>query len=163
MAEKKENALSAKSSVTGSDFLRLVGSNGVSYKQLVTDVAKYIIESYAGSSIAGSSQSPKAAVDALKTAVDSLNSNVNTWYTSKEIYGAGAINDANNAPAPSLYVAYTTAANVPQQGILLTWGNNSGSAYKSQLLISGNKIYSRTYTTNSGWSSWYRFDGTQLT
>jgi len=78
MAEKKENALSAKSSVTSSDYLRLVGSNGVSYKQLVTDVAKYIVENYAGSSLAGSSQAPKTAIDALKTSVDSLNSKT-TW------------------------------------------------------------------------------------
>jgi len=152
----KESALTAITSIAQSDFVRAVTSAGASRRITVANLAKAIVESYTGSSLGGSSQSIKSVADSLKT-------NLDTWYATKEIYGSAAINNANNAPAPSVYVAYTTASNVPQQGILYTWGNNSGSAYKSQLLVSGNKMYSRTYTTNSGWSSWYRFDGTEIT
>ena len=64
-----ESNLSAKSSLTTSDYIRVVGSDNEAYKQSVSDVAKKIIENYTGSSLAGSSQS-------VKNALDSLNSNL---------------------------------------------------------------------------------------
>ena len=73
---KKESALTAKSEVNSTDFLRLIGSNGVSYKNLVTDVARYIMENYAGTTLAGSSQTPKAAIDALKAKNDSQDASI---------------------------------------------------------------------------------------
>lgn len=67
MADVKEQNLSSKSSLTVSDYLRVVGSDDVSYKQLVSDVAKKIIENYAGSTLAGSAQSVQSAIDALNS------------------------------------------------------------------------------------------------
>ena len=69
----KESALPQKSSVATDDFVRVVGNDSSSYKQLVSDVAKTIIENYTGSSLAGSSQSVKSALDAQKNAIDVLN------------------------------------------------------------------------------------------
>lgn len=75
---KKESALTAKSEVNSTDFLRLIGSNGVSYKNLVTDVARYIMENYAGTTLAGSAQTPKASIDALKATNDSQQTSINS-------------------------------------------------------------------------------------
>lgn len=67
MADVWEKDLAQKSSLTVNDFIRVVGTDNVSYKQLVSDVAKKIIENYTGSSLAGSSQSVKSALDALNS------------------------------------------------------------------------------------------------
>lgn len=67
MADTYENNLGQKSSLTTSDYIRVVGSDNASYKQLVSDVAKKIIEDYTGSSLAGSSQSVKSALDSLNS------------------------------------------------------------------------------------------------
>ena len=67
MADTYEQNLGQKSSLTVNDYIRVVGSDNASYKQLVSDVAKKIIESYTGSSLAGSSQSVKSALDALNS------------------------------------------------------------------------------------------------
>ena len=67
MADTYEQNLGQKSSLTVNDFIRVVGTDNVSYKQLVSDVAKKIIENYTGSSLAGSSQSVKSALDALNS------------------------------------------------------------------------------------------------
>ena len=62
-----ESNLSAKSSLTTSDYIRVVGLDNEAYKQSVSDVAKKILENYTGSSLAGSSQSVKSALDALNS------------------------------------------------------------------------------------------------
>ena len=67
MADVYEKDLAQKSSLTTSDFIRVVGTDNVSYKQLVSDVAKKIVENYTSSSLAGSSQSVKSALDALNS------------------------------------------------------------------------------------------------
>lgn len=72
MADTYEKDLAQKSSLTVNDFIRVVGTDNVSYKQLVSDVAKKIIENYTGSSLAGSSQSVKSALDALNSKTSGL-------------------------------------------------------------------------------------------
>ena len=47
--------------------LLLVTRGTTGYKMLVSDIAKTIIETYAGSSLAGSAQSVKAALDSLNS------------------------------------------------------------------------------------------------
>ena len=69
MADTYEQNLSQKGTLTVSDYIRVVGSDNASYKQLVSDVAKKIIENYTGSSLAGSSQSVKSALDALNSKI----------------------------------------------------------------------------------------------
>ena len=69
----KERLLSAITSVTNADFLRVVTSEGASRNATIANVAKQIVEGYSGSTIAGSAQSVKSAIDAQKNAIDSLN------------------------------------------------------------------------------------------
>ena len=94
---KKESALTAKSEVNSTDFLRLIGSNGVSYKNLVTDVARYIMENYAGTTLAGSAQTPKASIDALKATNDSQQTSIDSL-NGKFAYKSGiSLNDLKTA------------------------------------------------------------------
>lgn len=65
----KEKNLTAVTSVAAADFARVVTSAGASVKATFANVAKYIIETYNGSTVAGSAQS-------VKSALDSLNSNL---------------------------------------------------------------------------------------
>jgi len=65
----KESALSTIASISNSDFVRAVTSAGASRRITVSNLAKQIIEGYAGSTVAGSAQS-------VKSALDSLNSNI---------------------------------------------------------------------------------------
>lgn len=64
MGTKQEFFLSSKQEITSVDYLRVVGSNDVSYKNLVGDVAKFIIESYIAS-LAGANQSVQEALVGL--------------------------------------------------------------------------------------------------
>ena len=64
---KNENALPSKNNIATNDLIRIIGSNNASYKALVSDVAKCIVENYAGSSLAGSAQSIQAAFTALNS------------------------------------------------------------------------------------------------
>lgn len=68
----KESALALITSVTQSDLVRAVTAAGASRRITVANLAKAIIENYTGSSLAGSSQSVKAALDSLnsKTGID---------------------------------------------------------------------------------------------
>lgn len=84
MADVYEQNLASKSTLTTTDYIRVVGSDNVSYKQLVSDVAKKIIENYTGSTLAGSAQS-------VKSAVDSLNSK--TAYASYDLTGVLPLSD----------------------------------------------------------------------
>lgn len=67
MVDVYEQNLASKSTLTTTDYIRVVGSDNVSYKQLVSDVAKKIIENYTGSTLAGSAQSVKSALDSLNS------------------------------------------------------------------------------------------------
>lgn len=63
----KESALTAITSVAQSDFVRAVTSAGASRRVTVANLAKAIVESYTDSSLAGSSQSVKSALDSLNS------------------------------------------------------------------------------------------------
>lgn len=72
MADVYEQNLASKSTLTTTDYIRVVGSDNVSYKQLVSDVAKKIIENYTGTTLAGSAQSVKSAVDSLNSKTEGV-------------------------------------------------------------------------------------------
>lgn len=72
----RESLLDALSSIATSDFVRSVTAAGASSKVTVSNLAKTIVENYTGSTLAGSSQSVKSAIDALDTSVDALDSTV---------------------------------------------------------------------------------------
>lgn len=63
----KEKNLTTVTSVAAADFARLVTSAGASVKATAANLAKYIIETYNGSTVAGSAQSVKAALDSLNS------------------------------------------------------------------------------------------------
>ena len=63
----KEKNLTAVTSVAAADFARVVTSAGASVKATFANVAKYIIETYNGSTVAGSAQSVKRALDSLNS------------------------------------------------------------------------------------------------
>lgn len=66
----KEKNLTSITTVAAADFARIVTSAGASVKATAANLAKYIVETYNGSTVAGSAQS-------VKSALDSLNSNTN--------------------------------------------------------------------------------------
>ena len=72
----RESLLDALNSIATSDFVRSVTYAGASSKVTVSNLAKTIVENYTGSTLAGSSQSVKSAIDALDTSVDALDSAV---------------------------------------------------------------------------------------
>ena len=80
MADTYEQNLGQKTTLTVSDYIRVVGSDNASYKQLVSDVAKKIIENYTGSSLAGSSQSVKSALDSLNSKTGNYVSDISSDY-----------------------------------------------------------------------------------
>lgn len=65
MADIIENTLPSQESVALTDYVRVVGANGVSYKQLVSDIAKTVVETYTGTSLLGQAQSIEDAFSAI--------------------------------------------------------------------------------------------------
>ena len=63
----KESALAAITSIAQSDFVRAVTAAGASRRITVANLAKAIVENYTGSSLAGSAQSVKSAIDSLRS------------------------------------------------------------------------------------------------
>ena len=63
----KEKNLTNVTSVAAADFARVVTSAGASVKATFANVAKYIVETYNGSTVAGSAQSVKSALDSLNS------------------------------------------------------------------------------------------------
>lgn len=63
----KEKNLTAVTSVAAADFVRAVTSAGASVKATFANVAKYVVETYNGSTVAGSAQSVKSALDSLNS------------------------------------------------------------------------------------------------
>jgi hypothetical protein len=71
----KEKNLTAVTSVAAADFARVVTSAGASVKATFANIAKYIIETYNGSTVAGSAQSVKSALDSLNSNLTGVTSN----------------------------------------------------------------------------------------
>ena len=146
MADVYEQNLSAKSSLTTSDYIRVVGSDNVSYKQLVSDVAKKIIETYAGSTLAGSAQSVQSAINGL-TGLGSVQA------TS---YSTMLSNIANSGKVCVWKLTGVDTTNLP------TGGNthfglafiNAAQTYGVILCLTfNNNVYMKS-VSNGTWSSW---------
>lgn len=108
--KKYESSLTNKTTPAMTDLLRLVGNDEHSYKALVSDVAKAIIETYAGSTVAGSAQSVKSALDALNsktTVIAALETDLNN-YTSSGIWSFDKLSSAmSHAPNTGTYFSGT--------------------------------------------------------
>ena len=138
MADTYEQNLSQKGTLTVSDYIRVVGSDNASYKQLVSDVAKKIIENYTGSSLAGSSQSVKSALDAL-----------NSKQQIERLSGA----DANTLTETGMYYVYN-GTNVPSGYciVLVFHPVNVGSFAQVGLAMNSGSsvpIYTRKYDSST--------------
>lgn len=95
-----EKNLSNASGIGSGDYLRTVNSNNESEKINYTLLAKAIIEQWTGSTLAGSAQS-------VKSALDSLNSNSILGRTATY---SGNVNDLKT---PGIWYATTSATNIP--------------------------------------------------
>lgn len=82
----RESALNTIASLANGDFVRMVTAAGASRKASLQTIAQHIIENYTGSTLAGSNQS-------IKAALDGLNSN-SVAVTLNSAYGTSLSNDS---------------------------------------------------------------------
>lgn len=78
-------AVTSRTAGSSDDVLTV--NNGTVGKSTMSSVAKNIVEDYSGTSLAGSSQSVKAAIDALDTAVDALDADMDTKASEADLNG----------------------------------------------------------------------------
>ena len=148
----KESALSLITSIAQGDWIRAVTSAGASRRVTVANLAKAIVESYTGSSLAGSSQSVKAAIDSLNSKMAHIcrdtcrNKNLNNMNTTND-YGIYWYNGWGSADVGGT-LPFTNAT-----GILLVMDNGYGGKGQVMWNLSTGKVFRRTYE-NSSWSSW---------
>lgn len=128
-----------------SDLL-LVTRGTTGYKMLVSDIAKTIIETYAGSSLAGSSQSVKSALDSLNSSVipqELMNTDLDTLTAAPMSYYAPGTHGNTNVPD-----------NLSSFGMFVV---KASAGYRAQIVISSekntNRVYIRIYGNNS-WGAW---------
>lgn len=128
----KEKALTAASSIASGDFLRMVTSAGAARKIDYSKLAKAIVEEYNGSTIAGSAQTLKAALDSLNSKTDVKIYAPATVTTYKELLDAvydlagtvgtylGGLSWAGHGN--TLYIA--SRANSTRARIIIPWGRS---------------------------------------
>lgn len=146
----KESALSAITSISNSDFVRAVTSAGASRRITVSNLAKQIIEGYAGSTVAGSAQS-------VKSALDSLNSNMASfagWKTGGSFNdyrrtGMFMLNGVSEAPSS----AVSTYALLVITSSPITVSADASTCKQIAFAVNGNSFWSRQYIGGS-WSAW---------
>lgn len=143
----KEKALTAASSIASGDFLRMVTSAGASRKIDYSKLAKAIVEEYNGSTVAGSAQT-------LKAALDSLNSNADKW-TDKN----AGVEDLDDISTSCINVANTSTRNKPSEitgfGCCITYRSTSTN-FALQIFFANDaedKIYVRKKKSGT-WASW---------
>ena len=161
----KEKDLPSASGVSGTDYMREVTSGGLSYKALVADVAKYIVENYNGSSLGGSSQSVKSAIDSLKSNTIVLTigkmtsipngADLNSYTTAGNYYSQNSSTSASLSNTP-----YTSGL------FRLIVSEITGSS-RVQIILTANssdKIMYYRSSTNSGssWSTWRLISSTAV-
>lgn len=153
----KESLLTVVNSIGDSDFVRAVTSAGASRKLSVSNLAKHIVETYTGSTIAGSAQSVKSAVDALKSEQETrsmehvgrigilTDKNIDNFAANK-VYGTWWLNHGDNE------VTGTKPAS-SGQGLLIC-KQQSATIYRQVYIgISGNEFKCR-YHNGSSWTAW---------
>lgn len=150
----KEKNLTTVTSIAAADFARLVTSAGASVKATAANLAKYVVETYNGSTVAGSAQSVKSALDSLNSKITgtsiSNNSDLNDYTDVGKYYTGASSATATIVNKPS----DLTSAFVME--VQLRGG------YLNQIIYDyGGKIYIRG-KVSSGWQSWYKFTGTSV-
>lgn len=119
----KESALSLITSIAQGDWVRAVTSAGASRRITFANLAKAIVESYTGSSLAGSNQSVKAAIDSLGGKTDLSGDYTNSLGVSPE-----SISIIKKGNVAHISIAYPSVsiANDTQIGVLPSVVKSSG-------------------------------------
>ena len=129
----KESALSLITSIAQGDWVRAVTSAGASRRVTVADLAKAIVETYTGSSLAGSAQSVKAALD-------SLNSNKVGGRTKQVTLGANhtaSVSDIINAGECGILLVQQNAFTLNNLGYATMVRRINSTFYISDVSFSG--------------------------
>ena len=139
----KEKALTAASSIASGDFLRMVTSAGASRKIDYSKLAKAIVEEYNGSTVAGSAQTLKAALDSLNSKMAYVGSGI-TSLDDIPICAIGNVGIFNSSIRPASGIeAYTVVA------------FGSSSTQRTLILCrTGNNTAYLASKSGSTWSSW---------
>lgn len=137
-----ELPIKTNTGVASTDYMLGIDS-AEGYQILVRDVAKYIVENYNGSSLAGSAQTPKSAIDSLQTATTQeqlRNIDLNTLTEPTRYYFAAGDNGCTNVPS-----------GVNSFGLIVY---RTAGGFRVQILISsGTGTYIRKYVNNA-WTDW---------
>lgn len=126
----KEKNLTSITTVAAADFARIVTSAGASVKATAANLAKYIVETYNGSTVAGSAQS-------VKSALDSLNSNNGgTRIIQKELPANSSVT-FTFSKNPS-HAAFVTVGASGMRNVHIVRGASNSTAGISSLTTSAN-------------------------
>ena len=128
----KEKALTAASSIASGDFLRMVTSAGAARKIDYSKLAKAIVEEYNGSTIAGSAQTLKAALDSLnsKTSIDTIDSGDLNGMMSEGVYFlSGSASNFTNCPAAATGNMVLIVLAVGARCVQILFDCNSGKSF----------------------------------
>lgn len=132
MADVYEKDLAQKTSLNTSDYIRVVGSDNVSYKQLVSAVAKTIVDYELNSANSAQALASGDDLNDLKTA--------GTYRSSGSSVSAGVVN------TPTTTAGYLLAVLQPS------------TAFTVQIAITANSpsvTYKRAYrVSNATWGAW---------
>ena len=146
-----EKNLGAKSanSIGTSDYVRVVGSDNNSYKQPMNDIGKTILEKYTGSTLAGSEQSAKSAIDTLN---------------SKLLYQGGGNITASNVDSfttPAIYSRYIEAVDITGNasmgsavGLFIVTNGASATRIGQYIIMPHTGLYACRYHNGTAWSAW---------
>ena len=150
MADQKVNELSTATPAL-TDYIMGMGSSA-EYKALVSAVAKKIVEDYAGSSLAGSNQS-------IKAALDGLNSNLATTYFAKT---SGNINTSNidGFTTAGIYSGYIEVIGIlglsssNSYGLLIVSCPPNAQRIGQYILAPSAGVLAMRYYGGSSWTAW---------
>jgi hypothetical protein len=155
MADKAFMSFTQNGEQVGLGHSLLVGGDTMEYRALVSDVAKKIIEDYAGSTLAGSAQSVQAALA-------SLNSNTITKPTVQTEH-----DDLNNLITPGFYFTQneTIVQNAPQSGAynsaIVVMRARTTDIIQFFISTNARNIWWRiSQSSGLNWSSWFKINQT---
>lgn len=133
----KEKALTAASSIASGDFLRMVTSAGAARKIDYSKLAKAIVEEYNGSTIAGSAQTLKAALDSLNSKLlsDASLDSLSEMTTVGIYFSKVAFNDPSNPSSSSAFA--------------ITYIRDNYNGYEQFLFSFGRDIWARSNSSTT--------------
>lgn len=148
----RESALNTIASLANGDFVRMVTAAGASRKASLQTIAQHIIENYTGSSLAGSNQSVKAALD-------ELNSTLATTYFAKT---SGNINTSNidGFTTAGIYSGYIEVIGIlglssnNSYGLLIVSCPPNAQRIGQYILAPSAGVLAMRYYGGSSWTAW---------